>query len=263
MLDPVIGRWLSPDPARQYHSPYVSMGNNPVNMTDPDGAFAGDGDGGDIDYVNSDFSLQFAFLHASFLSNTGSGEGSGGLMGFASNYASGFGSVLTDTWDSIVDASNDPMGSLFDAVNNLVTLINPLNREGDAMRAGVVLGVYDAGVTATELPSMSANEAGFTLGRGTGIAAEALLLSKGTTLGLKISRVGIGQTAFESRLIGGRSALFGRGRLGSFNGNANGILNRGYLRIGWSFRKGTHYFQPRLGPQYGATHYAPWFTYKP
>jgi RHS repeat-associated protein len=35
--DAVIGRWLSVDPYRQYHSPYVGMGNNPVNGVDPDG----------------------------------------------------------------------------------------------------------------------------------------------------------------------------------------------------------------------------------
>ncbi len=35
--DPVIGRWLSIDPARQFWSPYIGMGNNPVVFYDPDG----------------------------------------------------------------------------------------------------------------------------------------------------------------------------------------------------------------------------------
>ena len=40
-----LGRWLSPDPYGQYASPYIGMGNNPVNLTDPDGGFAsGPGD---------------------------------------------------------------------------------------------------------------------------------------------------------------------------------------------------------------------------
>jgi RHS repeat-associated protein len=39
--DPVIGRWLIPDPARQYHSPYLAFGNNPVNRVDPDGGTDG------------------------------------------------------------------------------------------------------------------------------------------------------------------------------------------------------------------------------
>jgi RHS repeat-associated protein len=37
MYDPVIGRWMSVDPKRQYNSSYIGMGNNPVNGIDPDG----------------------------------------------------------------------------------------------------------------------------------------------------------------------------------------------------------------------------------
>ncbi|NQX37567.1 RHS repeat-associated core domain-containing protein [Pedobacter steynii] len=39
MYDPEIGRWMSVDPAGQYSSPYLSMGNNPVNKVDPDGGY--------------------------------------------------------------------------------------------------------------------------------------------------------------------------------------------------------------------------------
>ena len=37
LYDPRINRWLTTDPAGQYHSPYMSMGNNWVNHVDPDG----------------------------------------------------------------------------------------------------------------------------------------------------------------------------------------------------------------------------------
>ncbi|WP_123877500.1 RHS repeat-associated core domain-containing protein [Flagellimonas maritima] len=37
MYDPRIMRWLSPDPYGQYKSPYIGMGNDPVNRVDPDG----------------------------------------------------------------------------------------------------------------------------------------------------------------------------------------------------------------------------------
>jgi hypothetical protein len=37
MWDPYIGRWISPDPAHQFASPYLGMGNNPMNGVDPDG----------------------------------------------------------------------------------------------------------------------------------------------------------------------------------------------------------------------------------
>lgn len=37
LYDPPINRWMAPDPAGQYSSPYPGMGNDPVNGIDPDG----------------------------------------------------------------------------------------------------------------------------------------------------------------------------------------------------------------------------------
>jgi RHS repeat-associated protein len=37
--DSRIGRWLVPDPYGQYWSPYLGMGNNPINYLDPDGGW--------------------------------------------------------------------------------------------------------------------------------------------------------------------------------------------------------------------------------
>lgn len=37
MYDPQIGRWTGADPYDQFASPYVGMGNDPVNSVDPDG----------------------------------------------------------------------------------------------------------------------------------------------------------------------------------------------------------------------------------
>lgn len=39
LWDSRIGRWLSPDPYRQYYSPYLGMGNDPINGIDPDGGY--------------------------------------------------------------------------------------------------------------------------------------------------------------------------------------------------------------------------------
>lgn len=47
MYDPVIGRWISVDPARQFASPYVGMGNNPIIFYDPTGGCV-DGEGNTI-----------------------------------------------------------------------------------------------------------------------------------------------------------------------------------------------------------------------
>lgn len=37
MYDSRIGRWISPDPYGQFHSPYIGMSNNPISYADPDG----------------------------------------------------------------------------------------------------------------------------------------------------------------------------------------------------------------------------------
>jgi RHS repeat-associated protein len=39
MYDSRVAKWLSVDPAGQFHSPYTAMGNDPVSGIDPDGAF--------------------------------------------------------------------------------------------------------------------------------------------------------------------------------------------------------------------------------
>ena|GEM_PF-2881497 len=41
--DPVVGRWLSPDPYAQYDSPYMGMGNDWAMQVDPDGGYSGVG----------------------------------------------------------------------------------------------------------------------------------------------------------------------------------------------------------------------------
>lgn len=46
--DPAIGRWLTVDPYGQYYSPYVGMGNDPINRFDPDGGWDGGGGGGGL-----------------------------------------------------------------------------------------------------------------------------------------------------------------------------------------------------------------------
>ena len=41
MYDGRVGRWMTTDPYSQYHSPYLAMGNDPINQIDPDGGWAG------------------------------------------------------------------------------------------------------------------------------------------------------------------------------------------------------------------------------
>ena len=39
--DPQIGRWIQQDPYDQYASPYVGLGNDPMNGVDEDGGLFG------------------------------------------------------------------------------------------------------------------------------------------------------------------------------------------------------------------------------
>ncbi len=75
--DPVVGRWNRTDPAGQYWSPYLAMGNNPVSMVDPDGAFSRFGAwwrngvyGGQG--TLQDFTGEWGYLNPSWITNDGS-----------------------------------------------------------------------------------------------------------------------------------------------------------------------------------------------
>ena len=74
LWDARIGRWLTTDPAGQYASPYMGMGNNPIRKIDPDGAKADDwyekldenGNGtGVYDWFDGDFDIQ-GYQHLGF-----------------------------------------------------------------------------------------------------------------------------------------------------------------------------------------------------
>ena len=55
-LDPMLGMWISVDPARQFTSPYlyVGNGNNPINGVDPDGmAWEYAQNSGRLTYINN------------------------------------------------------------------------------------------------------------------------------------------------------------------------------------------------------------------
>lgn len=43
LWDGRIGRWLTVDPAGEFFSPYLGMGNNPISLTDPDGGSTSEG----------------------------------------------------------------------------------------------------------------------------------------------------------------------------------------------------------------------------
>jgi len=77
MYDPAIGRWLGPDPYRQFYSAYVGMGNNPVSGVDPDGGLVGPPDRngdfiGDTDKgTGLDYDICFTWDGSNWLSERG------------------------------------------------------------------------------------------------------------------------------------------------------------------------------------------------
>jgi len=56
LWDARIGRWLTPDPMREFSSPYLGIGNNPINKIDPDG-------GKTDDWVSKDGGKSFYWDH--------------------------------------------------------------------------------------------------------------------------------------------------------------------------------------------------------
>jgi RHS repeat-associated protein len=86
LWDGRIGRWLTTDPAGQYASPYLGMGNDPVNGIDPDGgyktrffaylAWLGGGLQGSVDHIGGEGNHNYAITTTSSFDagdgNTGS-----------------------------------------------------------------------------------------------------------------------------------------------------------------------------------------------
>ncbi|MEM9678742.1 MAG: RHS repeat-associated core domain-containing protein [Bacteroidota bacterium] len=63
LWDSRIGRWTTTDPAGQYHSPYLGMGNNPINGIDPDGAWVPDENGNLVAEEGDNASTLAVFLN--------------------------------------------------------------------------------------------------------------------------------------------------------------------------------------------------------
>ncbi len=102
LWDTRIGRWLTTDPYGQFHSPYLGMGNDPVNGIDIDGGWktkwgrfwGGVGNGFRGEFYNSDVSSGSGKYGLVF--EYGGGSGPGDLTG---TYLATSGAGL-DSWNS-------------------------------------------------------------------------------------------------------------------------------------------------------------------
>ena len=57
MYDSRIARWTAPDPYEEFWSPYLAMGNNPVNLTDPSGGMTDDPIAYSVDLASFDVTV--------------------------------------------------------------------------------------------------------------------------------------------------------------------------------------------------------------
>jgi hypothetical protein len=106
MYDPLIGRWLGADPYRQFASPYVGMGNDPVNLIDPDGGGAGGLNAGTgLWNMGAGWGLIGGAISASVaILSHGTQEQAG--LAFVAGFAGGVGAYYTN-WPAAVNAIGD------------------------------------------------------------------------------------------------------------------------------------------------------------
>lgn len=131
--DADLGRWMVPDPYNQYHSPYLAMGNDPVNSVDPDGGWSwttaaiGAGIGAAVGYAASDGDWRYTLA----------GAIGGGLIGGASfNTTAVMGSAGSETsWMTQVGTTTslNAFGEVamagVNTMPNNINLINIVNIE--------------------------------------------------------------------------------------------------------------------------------------
>ena len=137
--DAFLGRWTSMDPYGQYASPYLGMGNSPVNGVDPDGGlnwwvFGGAWAGGLIGGLSADNNIEDRFTDA--LVGMVSGAIFGGLVeglgsGFAEN-SFNLGQVLSGAGEVIGD-----VGELYASTRSgMFFLENVVNRDNQSLEGG-------------------------------------------------------------------------------------------------------------------------------
>ncbi|HVW60954.1 MAG TPA: RHS repeat-associated core domain-containing protein, partial [Puia sp.] len=88
MYDPQIGRWTGADPYDEFASPYVGMGDDPVNNVDPDG--------GEINLGSGLWSTSFGWgltgaVVGGAIEAFGGGDKAQAATGIVSGFLGGFG----------------------------------------------------------------------------------------------------------------------------------------------------------------------------
>lgn len=95
LWDSAIGRWISPDPKRQYSSPYLGMGNNPLSLIDPDGGATSTG------ISNTSYAPEPSDVQSFQMSNSLSSAGSRFHLGAGLVFESSPNSSFDANWSTI------------------------------------------------------------------------------------------------------------------------------------------------------------------
>lgn len=126
MYDPTTARWLGVDPYDQFSSPYLAMGNDPVNNVDPDGGFVGTAFNMTSSVIlNKAIDFTFGAIVGGIVgaSNGGSEKSTinGALIGGVAGLASGF--LVGVDWGALGSFFSNNIGKLasFGTANLLVT----------------------------------------------------------------------------------------------------------------------------------------------
>ena len=205
LWDSRIGRWLTTDPKRQYASPYLGMGNDPINGIDPDGGWK---------------TKLGAFLWKTF---NGGGQivGTSGNWSVAQQGADGFDTFITNGQFRDIGKSpgsgsispllgatpsiNDMKGSgLFQGVSISLEFASPFKLPGDnGYGAGIEIGFIDLENTNSNsniewiLTGKKATEPSFAMG----ININYLTVENRTNTPLNSSRLDGQGTEFSSSII--------------------------------------------------------------
>ncbi len=226
MYDPVVGRFLTPDPLRQQHSAYAYVGNNPISFTDPTGAWFGWDDAATM----------------------GIGLLMGGAGELISEVISGNGihwskvgvAALAGAVDAELSLYAGPLagGAISGAINQLGDNLIDGKRGLDAFN-GVATAVIAGGIS---------GGVGSAVGHGVGkIAGEEVGLLGSVAAGAVSGGATSGAMTMGGNIVAGRSMTDGLGSavlLGAINGGVSGgighLATRARARLGCGcFTEGT------------------------
>ncbi len=171
--DPQLGKFCSADPASQYTSPYIGMGDDPANIVDPTGAYGVSSNGGNINSYSSGSAGSIQNGDGSEYVNPISADGSGsnivgiqwtkdGMNTFAGEVVPAFGGGYTigNVW------ANNTIGTKYNTAGQFGTYTQEAHYMKDEFSSLFVAGIGNASSVvvdkfhAIDLSSLRANLGG-------------------------------------------------------------------------------------------------------